>query len=90
MGQYDKLEQKVLEGPIPVDVSYEDLARVLSHHGIYEEGGNGSSHHIFVVLTANGKHRISVPVHSKDKGINPAYIRMVRRLIEDMERDSDK
>jgi hypothetical protein len=90
MGQYEKLEQKILEGPIPVDVSYADLAKVLNHHGVFEEPGNGSSHHIFAVLTSNGKLRISIPVHSKDKGINPAYIRMVRHLIEDMEKDSDK
>ena len=76
MSRWDKLIQKILS--LSRDVTFEDIKKVLESYG-YEgkTPGGGSSHYTF---RKEGYKSLTIPKHNK---VNIAYIKMVKRVIEE-------
>lgn len=78
MSQWDKLIAKIRN--LSKDIAFDELKKVLETYGyVHKYPSGGSSHCTF---RKKGKKIITIPVHKK---IKPAYIEMVRDVIEEEE-----
>lgn len=82
MSKYEKLLKSIRNNPS--DVKFEDLRKILLHHGFIERQPRGGSSH----FTYTRKDTIiTVPKH---KPVNKAYVKQTLKLIDEIENELEK
>lgn len=80
MGTLDKLIDKVISGPIPKDVTYQELDRLLLSVGFKKREGGKGSH--LVYYHDDLSRVLPIPVHGNH--VKAVYIKQAREALQDL------
>ncbi len=82
MSKWDKLIHKLKSSS--AEIRYEELKKILEEYGCEARETSGGSSHI--TFRKEGCNNITVPRHKK---IKKAYIELVRKVVEEEEKNED-
>jgi hypothetical protein len=87
MSKKAKLAEKILEGPLPKDITADKLMTFLRQRGYVTFRMDGGGDHVICVFTYPDGHQVSLPVpmHAGGGPVKAVYIKEIREIIEDLE-----
>lgn len=80
MGTLDKLIDKVMSGPVPRDITYQELERILLSVGFKKREGGKGSHLVYYHYGLPSI--LTIPVHGNH--VKAIYVKMAREALQDL------
>ena len=82
MGNQENIRERILKTPTAKDISTKEIQSFLKNYGFVLKRVKGS-HYIYAYPAQEKTFMLNIPMHNP---VKPAYIDMIREILEDIER----